>query len=191
MGQINLFSATLTPAMRDFINAYDDGKLFKVMIVRELDANPRPHAYAIDDNLDYSYILLEQSAPIIQDDIDWIYNGIDTGAWQRGYPIKEGQSEREWERSVTLRYSIERTLNPPGKQNKRFRVGSEEEWERVKEFRRHLEAPIMAFKHYKKNWQPDGHLHVNKTKLSPTSSIILIEYQSKVFLDDDGTVVEY
>ena len=172
MGQINLFASTLSDTMKEFINGngtttgYLDGKLWKVSLSRVLDERLFPHAYAIEDTLEYNYVMVEVVDPLTWDDITWLYKCIVTEEW-------------EFNKSSAWRYSIERTLNAPGARQLRRKVESDAEWVRVKEFRRILEAPALAFQHFNRFYQKDttqgpGHLQVTKS-----GKVLLIEYAAQ------------
>jgi hypothetical protein len=163
MGQINLFASTLTDTMTDD-HGFMGGKLYKVSIARYIDERQNPHAYAFDDSLEYNYIMAEVAAPLTWDDFNWLYGRIVGG-------------DGDFNKSTAWRYSIERTLNAPGARQLRRKVESDSEWARVKEFRRILEAPALAFMHFKRTFteKPGQYLEVHKV-----GKVLVIEYASDV-----------
>jgi len=170
MGQINLFASTLTAVMKEFINGntdtgtpgWHDGKLYKVSIARYLDERQFPHAFAYEDTLEYNYILVEAIEPLTWDDFNWLYGRIVGGSG-------------EFNKSTAWRYSIERALNKPGARQLRRKVENDLEWAKVKEFRRILEAPALAFLHFNETYLKGSHLEVYKP-----GKVLVIEYASNV-----------
>lgn len=162
MGQINLFAPKLTDNMRDFITGYQEGKLWKVMLSRVIDERDIPHAFVIDDDVEHNYILIEYNQPLIHADINWLY-------------LSLVANDTEIDKKAMFRYAIERVLNPTEPANKKLmrrKVTTDAEWEQVKEFRRLLEAPAMAFRHFRRSYR-DKSKHLAVTR---TGSVLVIEY---------------
>lgn len=167
MGQINLFASTLTDSVRDFINQYQDGLLWKVSLSRVLDERDFPHAWAYENKVEHNFILMEVSEPLIQEDINWLYCCIIDNKW-------------EFTRQRAMAYAIERMLNPTPQELKehphlkraiRRDPKNDVEWDRIRNFRRLLEAPAIAFRHFKKTYVEGGFLEVHRH-----DPILMIEY---------------
>lgn len=169
MGQINLFAATLTNTMRDFLANSGDEALRRVGAIRVLDEREHPHVQCIDDALEHSYVLLEVADPLEMKDIEWLLRGI---LWEE-YPCDD--------KPLLMRYAIARALNPNVdimNKNIRIRRAVEEknkdaEWAAIQLFRRTMEHGRMAFRYLKehRDARKSTHFEVNRV-----GKIILIEY---------------
>lgn len=161
MGQINLFAPNLTDTMNEFLAQYKAGQLRDVGAIRILEEKEFPHSNILCNIVPYSYVLVEVAAPLTYADIDWLYRSIISEEWV-------------YERGVAMRYSIERCLNPPGTKNPRRKVNeNSNEWELIREFRRCLEVPALALRHFKQTYRPDGMVNVEKH-----GHILVIEYDA-------------
>lgn len=163
MGQINLFAPTLTDTMHDFIIEHREGLLRPIGAIRILEEEGRLRCHLSVHALDYSYILMEATDPLIFEDINWLYRGIVA-------------AEFEYDKRKAFRYAVERALTPPGAERKRTRMENDAEFEIVQRFRQCLELPAMAWRHYQKTHQPGGHINVERH-----NAILVIEYEEKPF----------
>jgi hypothetical protein len=167
MGQINLFAATLTDTMRDFLANYPDDALQRIGAIRVLDTREHPHVYAIDDSLEYSYVLLEVAPPLQMKDVEWLVRGI----LYDEYACDD--------KAILMRYAIDRVLNPNvDVLNKNIRIrrsvkeeNKETEWPAIQAFRRVLEHGRMAFRYLKEHRRKDTHFEVFRH-----GDVIMIEY---------------
>lgn len=169
MGQINLFAATLTNTMRDFLADSGDEALRRVGAIRVLDEREHPHVHCIDDALEYSYVLLEVAPPLLMKDLEWLLRGI----LYEEYPCDD--------KPILMRYAIARVLNPNAdvlNKNVRIRRAVDEknkdaEWAAIQSFRRTLEHGRMAFRYLKehRNAKESTHFEVFRH-----GDVIMIEY---------------
>lgn len=161
MGQINLFAPTLTTPMGDFLAQYKDGLLRDVGAIRILEEKEFPHSFLACEACELSYVLVEVAAPLAYTDIDWLYRAIIC-------------DEFEYTKGLAMRHSIERCLNPPGTKNPRRKVDeNSNEWERIRDFRKCLEVPALALRHFKSTFRDGGTVNVEKHE-----TILVIEYDS-------------
>lgn len=169
MGQINLFAATLTPTMRDFLGGSGDEALRRIGAIRALDEREHPHVQCIDDALEHSYVILEVAAPLLMADVVWLLRGI----LYEEYPCDDKQ--------LLMRYAIARVLNPEADVlNKNIRIrravdekNKDAEWAAIQAFRRTLEHGRMAFRYLKEHRDASSSTHFEVVRYG---DVIMIEY---------------
>lgn len=173
MGQINLFALTLTDPMSEFLRTYKEGALRHIGAIRMLEpalpeeeAKPRCHLNIAD--YEYNYIIVEVADPLAWNDIDWLYRRVVAKEFDWG-KLTAAEAKK-----ATMRYAVERALTPPGAKRPRTKVDGDAEWPIVTKFRRCLELPAMALKHFSDTCDMDGHIKVDRL-----GSMLVIEYSGK------------
>lgn len=149
MGQINLFATSLNDNLRKMIISYKNNTLWKVALVRMLSESTHPYCYAIEDSLEYNYIIIDVEEPLTHSDVTLLLRG-----------IYYGEVEIDNKKAL-LTYSIERVLNPKPLKHKdlqhmRRQVRTQEEWEQVNIFRHALEVVALGMRHLKKDSIANG-----------------------------------
>jgi hypothetical protein len=168
MGQINLFASKLTPTVSSFLRDYMDGDLQVVGMIRALEEKEFPHSNIVVAKLQYSYVIVEVADPISYNDISWLYRAIMTGE----FPCDTPAAVEEF-RVAAMKHSIERCLNVGQVKSPRRKVENEDEWRRIREFRKLLEVPVLALKHLNQTNDKAGHCRVDRTQ-----DVLVIEYDA-------------
>lgn len=156
---INLFAESLNENMGQFLATYREGDLHLVAYARACDDKAHPHTQFMKFSLKQDYIVFEISDMVTKEDVAWLYQKI---LVEKQDPDRAMLFEYIWSKMGTNGKGI-----PEHRRSQRL-------WEKAKLYRKQLEIPRLAFKHFDRS----SHNHADHM-VDIVDKIVVIQYNTQ------------
>lgn len=158
MGMVNFFAENINDKTSEFLTTYREGQLAAAVWARALDDKLHPHCQFLKASLEHDYIIFEIASPLTKEDVSWMYQRL---LVDRVDPDRAALFEYIW------------SVIGPGRRPVPEHKRTQRLWEKVKAYRKALEIPRLAFKHYDRS----AHKRAEHT-VDIVDEIVVIQYNT-------------